>query len=68
MKFGFMKLHQNFKFSSKLTKNTLLATPDVELLAFDLRLGEFAYNSYVGMVTFEPDSSRWISELQSVNL
>ena len=35
--------------------------PDVGLWRVD-----FTYNLYVRMVTFQPGSSRWISELQSV--
>ena len=55
-----------------LTKNQskfhLLTTPEVELLVSALKPDDAAYNLYVGMVTFQPGSGRWISELHSVEL
>ena len=46
----------------------LLVMPDVELLVSALKPDDVAYNLYVEMVTFQPGSCRWISELQSVEL
>ena len=46
----------------------LLATPDVELLVSDLKPDDLAYDLYVEMVTFQSGISKWISELQSVEL
>ena len=46
----------------------LPTTPEVELLASALKPDDAAYNLYVGMVTFQPGSCRWTSELQSVEL
>ena len=44
----------------------------MELLVSALKPDDAAYNVYVnlyvGMVTFQPGSSRWNSELQSVEL
>ena len=63
---------QHFKKSVFLTQNQSkchrLATPDVVLLVSALKLDDAAYNLYVGMVTFQPGSSRRNSELQSVEL
>ena len=63
---------QNFTKPLFLTKNrskcNLLATPDVELLVSVLKPDDVEYNLYVGMVTSQPGSCRWISELQSVEL
>ena len=50
------------------SKFHLLTTPEVELLVSALKPDDAAYNLYVGMVTFQPGSCRWISELQSVEL
>ena len=52
----------------KRSKCYLLATPDVKLLVSDFKPDDVAYNLYVGMVTFQPGSGRWISELHSVEL
>ena len=40
----------------------------MELLVASLKLDDFAYNVYVGVVAFRPGSYWWISELQSVEL
>ena len=44
------------------------ARPIVELLRASLRMAPFAYKPYVEMVPFQPGGSRWLSELQSVEL
>ena len=54
--------------AQSLSKFHLLATPDVELLVSALKPDDLAYDLYVEMVTFQPGSSKWISELQSVEL
>ena len=54
--------------TKKRSKCYLLATPDVELLVSVLKPDDVAYNLYVGMVTSQPGNSKWISELQCVEL
>ena len=46
----------------------LLVMPDVELLVSVLKPDDVAYDLYVGMVTLQPCSRRWVSELQRVEL
>ena len=40
----------------------------MELLRASLRMAVFAYKLYVERVAFQPDGSKWLSELQSVEL
>ena len=60
--------HKSQFLTQSQCKLNLLATPDVELLVSALKPDDVAYNLYVEMVTFQPGSCRWISELQSVEL
>ena len=52
----------------KALKRRPSARPIVELPYIGLRMAGSAYNLYVEIMTFQPGSSRWISELQSVEL
>ena len=61
-------LHKSIVFDQSQSRFHLLTTPEVELLVSALKPDDAAYNLYVGMVTFQPGSGRWISELHSVEL
>ena len=68
-------LSNGFRYSDNLTfidrKSSQCcpsARPIAELLRASLRMAVFAHKLYVERVAFQPDGSRWLSELQSAEL
>ena len=65
MSFRFQKIKQ---FVGVRHKIATLGKPIWELPYIDVKTVDSAYNLYVEMMTFQPGSSRWISELKCVEL